>query len=54
LILHPDGEGGLRVVSARQLARRLRGLYRDLAPGRSFADELIAERRKEAGREDAS
>jgi AbrB family looped-hinge helix DNA binding protein len=54
LILRPDGEGGVRLVSARQLARRLRGLYRNLAPGRSLADELIAERRKEASQEDAS
>ena len=54
LILRYDGEGGLRVVSARDLARRLRGLYRDLAPGRSLADELIAERRNEARQEDAS
>jgi hypothetical protein len=42
------------MVSARQLARRLRGLFKDLAPGRSLVDELIAERREEARREDAS
>jgi AbrB family looped-hinge helix DNA binding protein len=52
LIVTVEEEGGFRVVSARELARRMRGLYRDLAPGRSLADELIAERREEARRED--
>ena len=46
-------EGGFRVISAREVARRVRGMYRDLAPGVSLADELIAERREEARREDA-
>ncbi|HZS86720.1 MAG TPA: AbrB/MazE/SpoVT family DNA-binding domain-containing protein [Chloroflexota bacterium] len=52
LIVTVDAEGGFRVVSAREQARRLCGLYRDLAPERSLADELIAERREEARRED--
>jgi len=46
LIVTVDGDGGFRVVSAREQARRLCGLYQDLAPGRSLADELIAERRE--------
>jgi AbrB family looped-hinge helix DNA binding protein len=54
LIVTVDAEGGFRVVSAREQARRLRGLYRDLAPTYSLADALIAERREEARREDAS
>lgn len=54
LVLIFDGEGGFRVVSARELAERLHGMYRDLAPGRSLADELIAERREEARREEES
>lgn len=54
LIVTVDAEGGFRVVSAREQARRLRGLYRDLAPAYSLADALIAERREEARREDAS
>ena len=54
LIVKLDDEGGFRVVSARALARRLWGIYRDVAPGRSLVDELIAERREEARREDAS
>ena len=53
LILTVDSNGGFRVVSAREQANRLLGLYGDLAPGRSLADDLIAERRDEAKREDA-
>jgi AbrB family looped-hinge helix DNA binding protein len=53
LIITVDAEGGFRAVSARDLADRLFGLYRDLAPGRSLVDELIAERREEARREEA-
>ena len=54
LIVTVDDTGGFRVVSARELADRMCGLYRDLAPGRSLVDELIADRREEARREDAS
>lgn len=54
LIATLDTEGGLRLVPARELARRLNGIYRDLAPGRSLVDELIAERREEARREELS
>jgi AbrB family looped-hinge helix DNA binding protein len=53
LIATLDPEGGFKVVSAREQARRLYGLYRDLVPGRSLANELIAERQSEPGREDA-
>ena len=52
LIVTVDVAGEIRVLPARDLARRLSGLYRDLAPGRSLADELIAERRAEAAGED--
>ena len=52
LIVTVDDEGGFWVVPARELARRLHGLYRDCYPGRSLVDELIAERREEARRED--
>ena len=54
LILMVDDEGGFRVISARELAKRLCGMYRDLEPGRSLVDELIAERREEARREEES
>jgi AbrB family looped-hinge helix DNA binding protein len=53
LVIVVDDEGGFRVISAREVAQRVRGMYRDLTPGRSLADELIAERREEARREDA-
>jgi hypothetical protein len=36
----------------RAAAERLRGLYAHVAPGRSLADELIAERREEVRREE--
>lgn len=53
LVMIVDEEGEFRVVSVREVARRARGMFRDLAPGRSLVDELIAERREEARREDA-
>ena len=46
LTIEPDGS--LRLRSFATIARSLRGAYRDVAPGRSLADELIAERRREA------
>ena len=48
LIVTDDAEGGLRILSAREQARRLYGIYQSVAPGRSLAEELIAERREEA------
>lgn len=53
LILTVDPDGGCRLVSAGEQAERLLGMYRDLAPGRQLTDELIAERREEARREEA-
>jgi AbrB family looped-hinge helix DNA binding protein len=53
LILTVEPDGAVRMVSAREVAGRLRGLLRDVAPGRSLVDELLAERRAEARREDA-
>lgn len=52
LILTAGSDGTLRIVSAREQARRLRGVFGDLAPGRPLVEELIAERRQEARRED--
>ena len=52
LLVTLDPDGGFHVVSAREQANRLLGSYRDLFPGRSLAEELIAERRDEARRED--
>jgi bifunctional DNA-binding transcriptional regulator/antitoxin component of YhaV-PrlF toxin-antitoxin module len=53
LLITVDTSGGFRAISAHDQARQLCGLYRELVPGRSLADELIAERREEARREDA-
>ena len=53
LIASIDPTGEVRLIPAREQAKRLRGLYSQVAPGRSLADELIAERRAEAAREDA-
>ena len=41
----------LRLASARHVVRETRGLYRGRTGKRSLVDELIAERRKEARRE---
>jgi AbrB family looped-hinge helix DNA binding protein len=51
LILTVEEDGSLRLVSARMLARQLKGLFRELSPGVDLAEELIAERRAEATRE---
>jgi AbrB family looped-hinge helix DNA binding protein len=50
LVIEPDDS--IRLVNLRQQAQRLCGMFADVAPGRSLADELIAERRLEAQRED--
>ncbi len=52
LILRPQLDGTLVVKSVRDQVARVRGLYRDLAPGVDLAEEIIAERREEASRED--
>jgi AbrB family looped-hinge helix DNA binding protein len=48
-----EEDGAIILVSMRDRARRARGLLRDLAPKRSLADDLIAERRAEAHKEDS-
>jgi AbrB family looped-hinge helix DNA binding protein len=53
LILTVEGDGDLRLVSLREQVRRLRGLLKDVVPGRDLAGELIEERREEARREDS-
>lgn len=52
LILTVESDGGFHAVTARELAHQAFGMYRQLAPGRSLVDELIAERREEARREE--
>jgi len=46
LTVEPDGS--LRLRSYAAVARSMRGAFRGVAPGRSLADELVAERRREA------
>jgi AbrB family looped-hinge helix DNA binding protein len=53
LVITMEEDGSFRVISARELARRLRGLLADLSSGTSLADELIADRREEARREES-
>ena len=49
--LEEDNEQ-LRITTTRQAIRRIQDLVAQYAPGnRGLADELIAERREEAGRE---
>ena len=50
LTVEPDGE--IRLLSFREVARRARGMFAHIAPGRSLVDELIAERREEARMEE--
>ncbi len=53
LVLTVQPDGSVKLVSVRDAVRRARGLFAQLAPpGVSLVDELIAERREEARRED--
>ncbi len=51
LVLTLESDGSLRLASLREQVRKLRGLLKDLAPGRSLVDELIRDRRAETARE---
>lgn len=48
LIASTEPDGSLRLVRAEDAIRRLQGIFKDVEPGVSWADELIAERRAEA------
>lgn len=52
MLLSTEQDGSLRLRPYRAVAQQTRGLLRDL-PGESMVDELLAERRAEAAREDA-
>jgi len=52
MLLSTERDGSLRLRPYRSVADRNRGLLADLAPGVSMVDELLAERRQEAERED--
>jgi AbrB family looped-hinge helix DNA binding protein len=45
--------GRIELVPERAKVERLRGVFADLAPNGGVVDELLAERREEARREDA-
>lgn len=51
LLLNTESDGSLRLLPYRTVADRGRGLFSDLAKDGSLVDELIAERRAEAERE---
>jgi AbrB family looped-hinge helix DNA binding protein len=51
LVLKLREDGAAVVMSSSQIVDRAMGSLRDVAPGRSLADELIADRREEARRE---
>jgi hypothetical protein len=47
-----EEDGSVRLQPYRTIAARARGMFADLAPEVSLADELIAERRAEAARDE--
>ena len=49
MTIEPDGS--LRLLRRADLVAQLRGVYRNIDPGRSWADDLLAERRRDAKRE---
>ncbi len=51
MLLSTEDDGSLRLRPYRAVAEQSRGLLRDL-PGGSMVNELLAERRAEAARED--
>jgi antitoxin PrlF len=53
LTLRVEPDGKMTLLTAAAFARSLRGVFKHLGvPGRSMADELIAERRREAAMEE--
>jgi AbrB family looped-hinge helix DNA binding protein len=54
MLLSADDDGSLRLRPYRAVAQKTLGALADLAPAEeSMVDELIAERRREAAREDS-
>jgi AbrB family looped-hinge helix DNA binding protein len=51
LVVRVEPDNSLRLVSLTDQIRRLQGIFKDIAPGVSLAEELIQERRAEAQRE---
>jgi AbrB family looped-hinge helix DNA binding protein len=48
VLLTVEEPGVLRLTTAREVARRVKGSLRDLGAGRDLVAELLAERRREA------
>ena len=51
LVITVEADGSMRLRSLRDQIRKVRGIYRDVEPGVSWAEELSRERREEARRE---
>ncbi len=51
LVLRAQRDGTVVMISLKQVVNQAMGHFRDVAPGRSLADDLIADRRREALRE---
>jgi AbrB family looped-hinge helix DNA binding protein len=54
LVITVEGDNSLRLISLSQQIQKAQGLFKDIAPGVSLADELIQERRLEASQEQDS
>ncbi|GLV48946.1 hypothetical protein TJA_20490 [Thermus sp. LT1-2-5] len=52
ILLRVREDGTLELLPARQVARRARGRFAHLLQGQSLVEELLAERREEARREE--
>ena len=52
MLLSTEADGSLRLRPYRAVAEESRGLYADLGNDGSLVDELVAERRAEAHREE--
>ncbi len=52
MLLSTEDDGSLRLRPYRAVADESRGLFADLASGDSLVDELLADRRAEAEREE--
>jgi AbrB family looped-hinge helix DNA binding protein len=48
LILTVDPNGTLHLTTVQTQVQKLQGIFKDIAPGVSLADELIRDRRREA------
>ena len=51
MVLVVEDDGSMKLIPWRTAVANMAGMFKDVAPGRSLADELIAERRGEAARE---